>query len=351
MRTSLTSLYVALFVISVLGISTIWSTAPQTATKQITAIALGIIMFVSISKIDLRSLASLKWFAYFGAVLLLLLTEVIGLSTRGSTRWIDFGFFNLQSSELAKPLLIFFLASFLDQSQKRLDIKEFVKIGLIMAVPIGLIFIEPDLGSALAISIITLGILWFSRLPKKYILMMFLLGITALPLAFGFLKPYQKARIETFINPFADPSGSGYNVIQAMIAVGSGEFLGKGVRQGTQSQLRFLPERHTDFAFASFSEEFGFLGVLMLLGCFWIVLDRLASVMYKLSYFGKLIVGGYLAWILGQTIINVGMNMGIMPVTGITLPFVSYGSSSTVALLMGLGMVRSAIENEQHSES
>lgn len=350
MRISLTSVYVAMFVVCVLGISTIWSTAPSTATKQITALALGIILFVLISRIDLKNLSQLKWLSYFGAVGLLLLTEIIGLSTRGSTRWIDFGFFNLQSSELSKPLLIFFMASYLEHLQKKFDLVQFVKIGMIMAVPVGLIFVEPDLGSSLALSSIVLGILWFSRLPKKYLLMMLFVTLAVIPIGFNFLKPYQKARIETFVNPFADPSGAGYNVIQAMIAVGSGEFLGKGVRQGTQSQLRFLPERHTDFAFASFAEEFGFLGVLILIFCFWIILDRLASAMYRLSYFGKLIVGGYMAWILGQTVINIGMNMGIMPVTGITLPFVSYGSSSTVALLMGLGMVRSVIENEEETE-
>jgi rod shape determining protein RodA len=179
-----------------------------------------------------------------------------------------------------------------------------------------------------------------SKVPKQYFLLLLLVSAVTIPLGLKVLKPYQRERLESFINPFSDPAGSGYNVIQSMIAVGSGQIMGKGVRQGTQSHLRFLPERHTDFAFASFSEEFGFVGVMILLGSFYVVLNWLLSLAKTSAPFNRLAVLGYFWWIFGQLVINIGMNMGIMPVTGITLPLVSYGGSSLLSLFIGLGLVR-----------
>jgi rod shape determining protein RodA len=180
---------------------------------------------------------------------------------------------------------------------------------------------------------------WSSKIPKYLFVAICLALVVSLPIGLRVLKPYQRERLESFINPFADPAGAGYNVIQSMIAVGNGQLLGMGVRQGTQSHLRFLPERHTDFAFASFAEEFGFVGVVILLGSFLYLLNWLLNLSSRSTPFGRLVITGYFWWIFGQLIINIGMNMGIMPVTGITLPLVSYGGSSLLSLLIGMGLV------------
>lgn len=332
-------LFLSLAVILTLGLSVIWSTTPALAMSQAIALGIGIIGAFTLSRLDSSLLQQLRWPLYWTSVILLLITEVIGITTRGSTRWIDLGLFRFQTSEFVKPALIISFASLLSGEERTARFSALMRNLVLIALPAGLIFIQPDLGSALSLAIIWLGIFWQSKMPKKYFLSLLLLSVLLLPVGLNSLKPYQRERLQSFANPYSDPAGSGYNVIQSMIAVGNGRLLGKGVRQGTQSHLRFLPERHTDFAFASFAEEFGFVGVTILLLSFYVALNWLLKLAKILSSFGRLVVIGVFWWIFGQLLINIGMNIGLMPVTGITLPFISYGGSSLLSVMLGLGTV------------
>jgi rod shape determining protein RodA len=325
---------ISLAIILTLGLSTIWSTAPSLTTSQVIALVLGILAAIVISKLDAEWLYQLRWVLYAVTLILLLVTAIIGITTRGSTRWIDLGLFNFQTSEFVKPMLIVSFAAFFVDKHDNL-----VRHLPLIAIPTLLVFLQPDLGSAISLIIIWFGIALASKVPRKHLVLLMIFGVMLIPVGTQFLKPYQQERITSFVNPFSDPAGSGYNVIQSMIAVGNGHIIGRGIRQGTQSHLRFLPERHTDFAFASFAEEFGFLGVTILLTSFLILLNWLIGLAKSSSEFGSLVTIGLFWWIFGQLIVNIGMNMGMMPVTGITLPMVSYGGSSLLAILIGFGLV------------
>ena len=321
-----------------LSLVTIWSTAESLFLTQLSFVVAGALLILFLSKIDLTFLFSLSNLWYFGSIFLLLLTFLVGKNIRGSVRWIDLGLFNLQTSEIVKPMLALFYVDYLCKYSLKgyKDILKFLGIAL---VPVFLIAKQPDLGSALTLLFLPLILLIF----KGHFAKLFILGLLSLlvlvPLELKFLKPYQRQRLETFINPYRDPRGSGYNVIQSTIAVGSGGFLGKGVRLGTQSHLNFLPERHTDFIFASFVEEFGLLGSLVLVSGF-LVYSQMALTVYRKSSEenGGLLALSVLGLVGFQTVVNIGMNIGLMPVTGITLPFFSYGGSSLLSfsILSGL---------------
>lgn len=332
------ALLVPLVVILVLGWSTIWSTTPSLALSQFIYILVGLLGVLILSRIDPRVYQSLSWPIYFGVIFLLVITDIIGFTSRGSIRWIPLGPVHLQTSELAKIGLILVFGSWFHGAQEK-GFKWLITQMILAAIPIFLVFRQPDLGSALVLGVIWLGMILFSGVNWKYLLLLGLMIGVVVPVGFKLMKPYQRDRLESFISPYSDPSGSGYNVIQAMIAVGSGRIVGKGVRQGSQSQLRFLPERQTDFAFASFAEEFGFVGVSLLLVSFGVLLWWLAKLSNRLKGYERLVVQGVFFWIFFQFFVNAGMNMGMMPVTGITLPFVSYGGSSVISLLFGLGIV------------
>ena len=213
---------------------------------------------------------------------------------------------------------------------------------LITLIPVFLVFKQPDLGSATAITVIGLAIALAAGLSVRHLVSGFLLSILLLPLSFNLLKPYQQERIKVFINPFKDPLGSGYSVIQSTVAVGSGQLWGRGLGHGTQSQLRFLPESHTDFVFASIAEELGFAGSFALLLSYFVLLNRMLVIASKSEdTFAKLIVLGVFSLITFQFTVNIGMNIGIVPITGVTLPLVSSGGSSLVASLACIGLVHS----------
>jgi len=263
---------------------------------------------------------------------------LIGRNIRGSVRWIDLGFFNLQTSEIIKPLLAIFYSSYLAQN-KLTKWKDLLLFLFISVIPVLMVVIQPDLGSALTLMCLPLALLVFTGHLKKLLIIGVIFFAVVIPLESKFLKPYQRQRIETFVNPYKDPQGAGYNVIQATIAVGSGGIFGKGVKLGTQSHLNFLPERHTDFIFASYVEEFGLVGATFLLAAYFLIFrtclqtgkilkDSRASLL-SLSVFSIIAF---------QAVVNVGMNLGVMPVTGITLPLFSYGGSSLLsfAILFGL---------------
>jgi rod shape determining protein RodA len=328
----------ALILVLILGLITIWSTAPELFFTQLAFVIAGVIIVFLLSRFDTRTFFSISNFLYIASILLLILTMLIGRNIRGSIRWIDLGLFNLQTSEIVKPLLAIFYASYLSQNKisKWLDLLKFLFLSLI---PVVLVAIQPDLGSALTLICLPLALLVFTGHLKKILIIGAIFLAIAVPLESKFLKPYQRQRFETFVNPYKDPQGAGYNVIQATIAVGSGGIFGKGVKLGTQSHLSFLPERHTDFIFASFVEEFGMVGATFLLIAYFIIFNTiLRSGKIQRDSQASLLSLSVFTIIAFQTIVNIGMNLGVMPVTGITLPLFSYGGSSLLsfAILIGL---------------
>jgi len=328
----------ALLLIIIFGLVTIWSTAPELFYTQLEFAIVGAIIVFIISKLDSRTFFSLATPLYFLSIILLIITILVGRNIRGSVRWIDLGFFNLQTSEIIKPLLAIFYSSYLSKNKitKWIDLLKFLAISL---VPVVIVVTQPDLGSALTLISLPFALLIFSGNLKKLIVLCFIFLVLAVPFQSKILKPYQRQRIETFINPYKDPQGAGYNVIQATIAVGSAGVFGKGVKLGTQSHLNFLPERHTDFVFASFVEEFGLVGAAFVFVAYYIIfrtcLETARDLKNSQSSYLSLSVFTFFTF---QVIVNIGMNLGVMPVTGITLPLFSYGGSSLLsfALLIGL---------------
>ncbi len=263
----------------------------------------------------------------------------LGPQVRGATRWLEIGSFRLQPSELAKPFFLVSISSLL----VRYPPMTLKRIGMhmtLVALPFILVFQQPDLGNALIYLTSWLAMILLSGIPLIAIILGGVITGIILPLSSYFVKEYQKQRILTFLDPLLDPHGAGYNSIQAMIAVGSGRLLGSGFGRGTQSLLQFLPERHTDFIFASFTEEFGFVGAAALIAIFYLMLWQLLRHAFRVreQLFAHLYIVGLFALLLGHFVINVGMNIGLLPITGITLPLVSYGGSSLLAIFIGLGI-------------
>jgi rod shape determining protein RodA len=327
--------------IGLIGLLAVKSIAPTLFLSQLIWFILGLGLFFLFSQINYQVYQRAGWYFYFGSLIFLLVTFIFGQVTRGAVRWIQIGSFNLQPSEIVKPFLILFFASFFGDEQEK-SLKRLLQSFGFLILPVLLIFLQPDLGSSLVVFFIWLGMVLARGIKIKWLF--FGGGFLAifLPLAFRFLKDYQKQRIYTFLNPQGDPLGSGFNVIQSMIAVGSGKIFGRGLGRGTQSHLRFLPEKHTDFIFASLAEEIGFLGVLVLLGLFFFLLWRILILAKNASdQFAHFICIGVFSLLFIQIFINIGMNLGILPITGITLPLISYGGSSLVSTMVALGIISS----------
>lgn len=325
----------------IFGLAILGSVAPNLVSQQTIIILVGLVLAGLIAWTDYRVLASFSWVFYFIAVGLLLATYVIGQTTRGSVRWIPLGIFNLQTSEIAKPLLIIFFASLCS----KLDLSRFKNLLLLcglLALPLFLIFRQPDLGSTLAVASLWLGIIFAAGAPWYFIVLGLFTALGFFPLFWNHLEPYQRLRLTSFLNPLSDPLKSGYNLLQSLIAVGSGQIWGRGLGHGTQSQLQFLPERHTDFIFASLAEELGLVGSLILLSLFSLLCYRLIIASLNASdRFGRLLALGVFSLITFQTFINIAMNLGLAPITGITLPLISFGGSSLVSTLISLGLALS----------
>lgn len=332
------SVIFVLLLVQILGLVTIWSTAPELFITQLSFFVAGVILILLLSQMDIGLLFSVSGGLYVLSIFLLLLTSVIGKNIRGSVRWIDLGFFNLQTSEIIKPLLAIFYAQFLSKYSLR-TYKSLMGFMALVALPVVLVAKQPDLGSALTLLFMPLALLAVTGHFKKMLILGTIFLAILIPFESKALKPYQRQRIESFLNPYKDPKGAGYNVIQATIAVGSGGLFGKGVRLGTQSQLNYLPERHTDFIFASFAEEFGLLGIIVLLGGYYFVLSRFLKISGLLRQKNRALLSLSVFFIfLFQALVNIGMNLGVMPVTGITLPIFSYGGSSLLSFAILLGI-------------
>jgi rod shape determining protein RodA len=318
--------------------------------RQAAYVLVGAVMFVLFSWSDYHKLAKSNRIAYGILLLFLIYLIIFGDPIRGSARWVDFGVFNLQPAEFAKIVIILGLSRWL--YLRRGQINSIANIALTFiyaAVPAGLIFLEPDLGSAAVIMAVWFGMLFISQIRKRYLVAVVLLACLLALVSWKFvLHDYQKNRVEVFLNPSLDLKDSGYNVKQAVIAVGSGQLAGRGLGRGLQSQLKFLPERQTDFIFASASEEIGFVGCTGLLVLYYLFAWRLTLIMRQAKdELGYYIVGGVLFMFFTQVAVNIGINLGLVPVTGIPLPFLSYGGSSLIVMMIGLGIAQSVVRQSR----
>ena len=302
--------------------------------------AVGLVAMITCMSFDYRHLSSLAVPLFIATILLLLLVLVMGKSAKGAARWLHFGGFTLQPGELAKISVLLMGAKFLSRGRDYLNWRELGATLCIGAIPAALIFLQPDLGTALTI-LFLLGGMALYRGVQGGIFKICCVAVPALPiLAWQFLKPYQKQRLLTFLEPASDPQGAGYHIIQSHIAIGSGRIWGKGFLEGTQNQLRFLPEKHTDFAVAVFGEEWGFVGCIVLISMFCcFLLCILATARDAKDRFGSFLVSGVFFYFFWQILINMSMTMGLMPVVGIPLPFISYGGSATLVNFFLLGLV------------
>ncbi|MBD1167023.1 rod shape-determining protein RodA [Pelagibacterales bacterium SAG-MED09] len=302
-------------------------------------------LMLVISFMNIKIWFSISYAVYFLIVLMLIWTINFGVTASGSQRWIDLYFINIQPSELMKIFIILCLAKYFHR--KRLEnVNSFYSVlvsVIIIFLPMSLVVIQPDLGTSILISISGILVLWFAGFNHKYFFYSFLISLLSLPFIISFLKPYQKLRVLTFLNPDRDPLGAGYQIIQSKIAVGSGGLFGKGFLKGTQSYLEFLPEKHTDFIFTLFSEEFGFLGSVLLLLIYAIIIYRVIKIgSISRSYFAKLFCYSFGASLFVYIVINMSMVLGLLPIVGSPLPIMSYGGSSMLATMIGFGIVMSA---------
>jgi len=345
------TLFAAIVILIFIGLIIIFSTSYSSAgtdflnfKKQFVFSMFGIVLMTGVSFFNYRALKNYTGIFYISACFILSAVLVYGLSIRGSTSWFNLGFFNFQPAEFVKIAIIIIMAKYLAKENNLFnDLKKIIVSGIYIFLPVLLIILQPDLGSALVIIFIWLSMLFVVGTNKRYIILILFTGLLLFTASWSYvLEDYQKDRIITFVNPQSDPYGAGYNVIQSIIAIGSGEIWGKGLGHGSQSQLNFLPEKHTDFIFAVIAEEMGFIGVLLVLGLFGIIFYRLFEIVRESqNNFGKLLVLGTALMLMFHVVVNAGMNMGIMPVTGIPLPFISYGGSSLVSFLIMMGLVQS----------
>lgn len=325
------ALIISLVVLCSFNLLMISSLAPSVLLKQIMSWFIGIILFFIGLQINPKQTKPYRWSIFFFSCILLLLPIILGNLTRGSHRWINIGSLTLQPSEIIKAPLMLFLST---TSQP-----------LFLLIPVLIVMLQPDLGSAITISVLILPTIFYNRKLLKISLLLGIIFIILSPVTYRyFLKDYQKQRIINFIKPNSDPLGQGYNLIQSQIAIGSGGLFGKGYRQGTQGQLLFLPEKHTDFIFAATTEELGFFAISIICLAYFIIIKTLIDKAFltnnNLPLFIFTLSIGIQIWT--QSFINIGMNLGLMPVTGIPLPFMSVGGSSIMSLLFSLGIIYSA---------
>lgn len=328
-------------VLLILGLTGIFSLSFELFKSQFLFSFIALFAFLFFSQINYQALKNYSFVIYAGSIIILFLVLLIGVESRGSVRWLEFLGFRIQFSELLKPFLALCLSSFL-ASKNNYSIKFFFGV-LALLFPIWfLIFLQPDLGNAIIYFLVTIFILFTFGFPLRYFLASLFLMAASFPIFWKFLREYQKQRLLTFFHLKVDPLGTSYNAIQSIIAVGSGMIIGRGFGQGTQSTLRFLPERHTDFIFATLSEELGFIGSLVILAAFSFLFYRIYLI-YKNSdsVFSKMFAQAAFFFLLVQFFMNIGMNVGIMPIVGVSLPFVSYGGSSLLSSFILLGILSS----------
>ncbi len=343
-----------IFVLNLIGLINLYSATHGVTTsdhlirlftQQIMWLSVGWTIYFVVTLIDYKLFIRLAYPIYFLNVIAMLFVPFVGKKYYGAQRWLDLGFFRYQPSETIKLAIVLVLAGYLAKRVKYggLGFKDLFVPGVITLIPFILTVKQPDLGTAILIGIISLSMLLFVKVKKSLLVTAALVTMIALPVVWNYgIKKYQKNRILTFIDPGRDPRGTGYNSIQSKIAVGSGRFLGKGFRKGTQSQLEFLPERHTDFIYSVLSEEHGFIGSLttfILFLILYIMGIRIAR--QARDKFGALITVGVLSYLFWHVTVNIGMVIGLLPIVGVPLPLLSYGGSSLLSTMAGLGLISS----------
>ncbi|MBI4135070.1 MAG: rod shape-determining protein RodA [Candidatus Sungbacteria bacterium] len=341
----------AVFVIVAIGLVSLASLSVTSEfpffTRQLVWVALGIVAFLVVAFFDYRIFRNYGGLLLAGYLLLvsaLAMLLLFGREVRGVTSWFRIGSFGIEPGEFVKVVLILILAKYFSRRHVEIyRLRHLIISGIYVAIPLVLVLIQPDLGTAAILGMLWFGIVVSAGIKIRHLIIFFVLGIAVLLLGWEFLlAPYQQVRILSFLNPWHDPLGSGYNAIQSMIAVGSGRIFGKGLGYGSQTHLNFLPEPGTDFIFAAFAEEWGFVGVVFLLFLYGILFWRLFRIgMRAGDNFARLVILGTATILFVHLMIHIGMNVGILPITGIPLPFLSYGGSSILATLILLGIVQS----------
>ncbi|HXK41080.1 MAG TPA: FtsW/RodA/SpoVE family cell cycle protein [Candidatus Paceibacterota bacterium] len=341
-------LFATVVAISLLGALNLWGIAGAGSLlfkKQLIFIAIGLAVMFALSFFNYRYLKNYSLPVlgfYFVSVFLLLLT-FYSQSVRGVNSWIILGGLTFEPVELAKLMLIVLMAKYFSQRHVHInDFRHIVVAGIYFSLPFAIIFLQPDLGSSIIFLAIWLGMLMAAGINKRHLFLLISVGILVGYSAWLFaLQPYQKTRITAFLDPYNDPRGSGYNIIQSKIAIGSGYFFGNGFGQGSQSNHGFLPEPHNDFAFAAFTEQFGLVGISAVMAMVLIIISRILYVGSRtISNFGKLFSIGLAVFIGSHVFISAGVNVGLLPVTGLSFPFLSYGGSHILSLMIGLGILQ-----------
>lgn len=309
--------------------------------KQLIFFILNVLVVIGLQFLDYHKLKNWANGIYIITILMLLAVIFVGTSALGAQRWIQLGPITIQPSEFSKLLMIICMAKMLSSRYEQLNsFKSLFIPAIYVGFPILLVFMQPDLGTSLVYIAIFIGMVFVSGIHMRLVRIIGTVGTLLMPLAWFVLKDYQKQRILVFINPDIDPFGSGYHIIQSKIAIGSGTILGKGLFNGTQSQLNFLPENHTDFIFSVIGEELGFIGCSIVLMLLFLLIYRSISVAYTCNdKFGMLLAVGIGSMLAFEVLVNVGMTMGIMPVTGIPLPFISYGVSALTTNMISIGIL------------
>jgi len=323
-------LIISLTALFFLNMLMVLSQEPSLVLKQLFSWIIGLVLFAIGTQIHPKNIKPYRWLLFIFSTILILSPILLNNITRGSRRWINIGGLSIQPSEIVKPWLLLFLVN--------------TNLPILFFIPVSLILIQPDLGSAVSTAVLALPTIIYN---KKLLTISIIIGIIAIfmsPIIWKYgLHDYQRQRITTFINPQSDPLNKGYNVIQSQIAIGSGGFWGRGFKKGTQGQLLFLPEKHTDFIFAAMTEEMGFVSVFILILSYFLLINTLIKKAFSSTDKAQLLFTlGIASQIWIQAFINIGMNIGILPVTGIPLPFVSVGGSSLMAFLFSLGIIFSS---------
>lgn len=342
---ALVLVFMGLLVIYATSVKTVGISTPTDVWHQAVFAGIGIVAMYILARTDYRLWRSVWFWLYGTIILLLLVVMLVSKPILGATRWIDFGFFQFQPSEAAKLVLIVVLARFFADNYDKLDQPKYLIQSLaFLIIPVALVLKQPDLGTALVLMAIWMSMALVSSMRKLHLGILAGIFLAFTPLFYAHLKTYQRERLTVFLNPYSDPLGAGHNVIQSTITVGSGQLFGRGLGAGTQTQLGFLPSlaQHTDFIFAALSEKMGFIGAILLIILFFLLVVRALRIAYQAQdRFGFFVATGIAGMIVFHVLINIGMNMGVAPVTGIPLPFVSYGGTSLLVALGAIGLLES----------
>lgn len=330
----------------ILSVGVMASASPERLGAQFLNISVALLAMWFLAQVPPQRLMHFAIPAYVLGVLLLVAVALFGDVAKGARRWLDLGVMRAQPSEIMKIAMPLMLAWFFQRHEAMLRLRDFAVASLLLLVPVALIARQPDLGTAILILAAGFYVIFFAGLPWKIMAAMAFVAIAGAPLAWTQLHDYQRARILTLFDPEKDPLGKGFHIIQSTIAIGSGGWFGKGWREGTQTQLDFLPERHTDFIFAVFSEEFGLIGNLILLTLYALLLGRMLMIAANAATtFARLLAGAITMIFFTYAFVNMGMVSGILPVVGVPLPLVSYGGTALVTLLSGIGILMSIHKN------